>query len=192
MCVIKCMQREESHSSDGSAGNNFPQNYPTHHERKERQSACWHWCLMQLMCFCKSPSSDTQAVKSQSGRQWAKSAGWWSAFFPQQNVMSHTRREPQDSVTSPAKLCHFCWMLWHIQLHQINDVTEKTLKSPACHLVRAALLWLSVNVYLFILPFIMSSTVSEGLAMKRWSAYQDLLINTKLQKKCNIKHRGEK
>lgn len=81
----------------------------SHHGWTERQSACWHWCLMQLMCFCKSPSLDTQAVKSQSGRQWAQSAGWWSTFFPQQNVMSHTNRRPRDSVTLLAKPCHL-WL----------------------------------------------------------------------------------
>lgn len=122
-CVCHKVQTERVKSQ--YAGNTFPPNCPlcsmcekfSHREWKERQSACWHRCLMQLMCFCKSQSSAVQSVKSPSGRQWAQSAGCLSTFFPQQNVMSHTDTSPRSPSPHSPSCATPDWMLWHIQLH---------------------------------------------------------------------------
>ena len=151
---IKCTQNEESHRTGGSARNHFPPHCrpvqwlkKSHHGWAERQSACWHWCLMLLMCVCKSPSLDTRAVKSPSGRWWAQSAGalsfhnkMWCHTLTHTQKHTHTHTPPPPGTASPLGPSWATphWILWHIQLHKINDATEKTLlfsKSSQCMII---------------------------------------------------------
>lgn len=155
-----------------SQDRNFQQPLIAAENTTETISWVWHRCLMQLMCFCKTPRFRRRGLWS---HRVADSEHSLLAAAPppsfHNKMWCHTRPPPPSPLPLPslggwrggggwggvsvtlagAELSSATsdWTLWHIRPHKINDVREKTLEFTACYLAGAVMLWVSVNVCLF-------------------------------------------